>query len=271
MSQHQLIIGLYQGASVKGDIQGNIHIIGNVLKEQATNQNLIDLIIFPELFLTGYDLRIDEIQRLAISANDYSSSNPLLKISNLAYTFQVGIQIGYPERDNKNNTIYNSCLLVDAYGRRIINHRKIYLWDPSNNFESIVFTPGTCIPSLSTSDFTIRRSQIKVRIGSLICYDVHRSELAQRLVAEGGAQVILFSSAIACHETVMTEQIIATSYCSRAIENLIPVCFANMSGPCALDDYAYPFSGQSSVILKDGSIACSLGQETGFISYKLYI
>lgn len=260
-----ITIGLYQGSAKRGDIEGNLLSIRNVLAEATTRS--IDLVVFPELYLTGYDLSITDIYRLAISRGDSSrSANPLYKLSQLAYNFQVGIQVGYPERDG--NKIYDSCLLFDAYGREINNHRKIHLWDPSNSFENIVFTSGTNT-ALSNSIFTIRRNQKTIRLGSLICYDVHRSELS-KILADKGVRVILFSSAIACNESAMIGQILPC-YSSRAVVNNVAVCFANMVGPCVLNNASDPFSGESAVVLSDGSIACSLGQETGLISYHIRI
>ena len=101
MNDVLLQVATYQGAPIRNDIEATLKIIESVLVE-ALSLN-IDLVLFPELFLTHYDIGTKELCERAVSID----SNVMARIRSLASTHSIAFAIGYPEVD-LDGVIYNS-------------------------------------------------------------------------------------------------------------------------------------------------------------------
>ena len=55
-------VSLFQGSTMLGDKAGNIEKMMEVIKEASLQGS--NLVIFPEMFLTGYFLSVEDIKRL---------------------------------------------------------------------------------------------------------------------------------------------------------------------------------------------------------------
>lgn len=112
-------VGLYQYKPVLGNIEDNLKQQLQAI-ENAKSQN-IDLIIFPELSLTGYFLK-DLVADVALNTKDGSPLKVLEKVSK-----EQGIDIvtGFVEVDSR-YTYYNSAAYISSGEIKHI-HRKVYL------------------------------------------------------------------------------------------------------------------------------------------------
>jgi predicted amidohydrolase len=153
---------LKQGESNKSAVHDNITTV-SYIANQAHLAN-VDIILFPELFLTGYDVGVEYIKNCAMSID----GSEIAKIKEIALNNQIAIAVGYPEKDLNINSIYNSCVLIDACGNIVMNYRKIHLWDPFYIFEKLAFTSGE---ELNACELYIPRHNITIKIGMLICFD----------------------------------------------------------------------------------------------------
>ncbi|MGE7992575.1 carbon-nitrogen hydrolase family protein [Pseudomonas sp. NPDC089554] len=227
-------IALFQGASKPLDVPGNLE----HLQHQAhlAAQRGAQLLVCPEMFLSGYNIGLDAVQRLA-EADDGPSAMAVVEI---AQAQRIAIAYGYPERA-EDGTLYNSVQLIDAHGRSLCNYRKTHLF---GELDRSMFSPGPDhFPVVEMDGW---------KLSLLICYDIEFPENARRL-ALAGAELLLVPTAnmtpydFTCQVTVR----------SRAQENQCYLVYANHCG--AEGDVQY--CGQSSIIGPDGSLLAMAGQD----------
>jgi hypothetical protein len=136
-----LRLAVYQGSSVLGDVHTNLTQIEK--QARAAKEQNASLIVFPETFLSGYDIPRDKmmecafpLQTMATSASPNSPfivQHTMYHIRTLARSIGIAICVGYAERVEDPSTgdgfrIYNSAVLVDYAGDIVINYRKTHLW-----------------------------------------------------------------------------------------------------------------------------------------------
>jgi predicted amidohydrolase len=187
----------------------------NLLKiEKLTlkaKQQGADLIIFPEMSLTGYVL-LDQVYELAETIPGPSTQ----KIETLAKKTGMHIIFGMPELSEKTQaTIFNTAVCVGPQGL-IGKYRKMYLPNHSVFEEKRYFRPG-----YETAVFQTELGNI----GLTICYDVFFPEV-YRLNRLMGAQLIICISASPAVRRNYFE--ILTS--ARALENTAFLAYVNLAG-----------------------------------------
>jgi predicted amidohydrolase len=99
---------------------------------QAAAEAKADLVIFPEMFLTGYNIG-DAVFSLAEPADGPSAA----AVATIARDSGVSILYGYPERSGSRT--YNSALLIHPVRGTIANYRKAHLYGKE---EKRLFAPG---------------------------------------------------------------------------------------------------------------------------------
>lgn len=170
-----------------------------------------DLIIFPELSLTGYKVR-DEIYELAETIPGPSTSI----VEKMAQETGTHIIFGMPERSEKTQaTIFNSAVLVGPRGF-IGKYRKMYLPTHSMFEEKRYFRSGYQSAVFDTE---------LGRIGLIICYDMFFPEVV-RLTRLQGAQLIVCISASPAVRRAFFE----TLTIARAMENTAFLAYVNLVG-----------------------------------------
>jgi len=170
-----------------------------------------DLIIFPEMSLTGYVL-LDQVYELAETIPGPSTE----KIEALAKKTGMHIVFGMPELSEKTQaTIFNTAVCVGPQGL-IGKYRKMYLPTHSVFEERRYFRPG-----YETAAFQTELGNI----GLTICYDVFFPEV-YRLTRLNGAQLIICISASPAVRRNYFE--ILTS--ARALENTAFLAYVNLAG-----------------------------------------
>jgi predicted amidohydrolase len=202
------------------------------IAEQASRarKKNIDLMIFPELHLTGYTMR-DEVFHLAESIPGPST----WKIESMAKEHGVHIIFGMPEESEVKGVIHNTAVFVGPKGL-IGRYRKIHLPTHSVFEERRYYRPGREAPVFKTALGTI---------GLSICYDLYFPELT-RLQALQGAQLIVCISASPGLRRRFFE-----GFClSRAMENAVYLAYVNRVGI----EEGLQFWGGSRVIAPNGSV-----------------
>jgi predicted amidohydrolase len=188
-----------------------------------------DLILFPELFLSGYttvgleELAVDpegpEVGRVAEVAKDNSTA----------------VVFGAPERFGTGHA--NSAIYIDRNGTVAGIYRKIYLFGS----EREAFLPGDelLIVDLGGS-----------KAGLMICFDVEFPEVA-RALAQAGADLLLTISAN-MEPFERDHHVFATA---RALENGLPHAYVNQVGR----GEEFTFVGGTMAVSADGDLLAETG------------
>ncbi|MBW4471589.1 MAG: carbon-nitrogen hydrolase family protein [Stenomitos rutilans HA7619-LM2] len=224
-------VGLYQGSGTPLDVTANLELLAHTTAT-AAKQN-VTLLIFPELFLTGYNIG-DDVKRLAEPWRGRS----LQLAAEIAREHHVALLFGYAERDG--GAIYNAAALIEADGTLAANYRKVHLFGAE---EQRLFTPGR--------DWGLH-TIAGVRVGILICYDVEFPE-AVRALALRGAELIAVPTALMFPYTQIPRVLIPT----RALENQVFVAYANRIGT----EGHLKYCGLSTIADPDGKVLAQAGAE----------
>ena len=202
------------------------------ISEQASKarKKNIDLLIFPELQLTGYTMR-DEVSHLAESIPGPSTR----KVETLAREHGVHVVFGMPEESEVKGVIHNTAVFVGPKGL-VGRYRKIHLPTHSVFEERRYYRPGQEASVFKTDIGTI---------GLSICYDLYFPELT-RLQALQGAELVVCISASPGLRRRFFE-----GFClSRAMENAVYLAYVNRVGI----EEGLQFWGGSRVIAPNGSV-----------------
>ena len=222
-------VALAQISCKRGDKSYNLRKIENIVMK-AKRQGA-ELVIFPELSLTGYSVR-DQIYELAETIPG-PSTTVLEQLAKKAGTYIV---FGMPEISEKTQaTIYNAAVFVGPHGL-IGKYRKMYLPTHSVFEEKRYFRPGYQPVAFETE---------LGKIGLIICYDVFFPEVS-RLTRLKGAQLIVCISASPTTRRTFFETLTA----ARAIENTAFLAYVNLVG---IED-GLQFWGGSRLIGPDGKV-----------------
>jgi predicted amidohydrolase len=207
--QDKFRIALAQISCEQGNKEKNLETIReNVAKAKREGAQLV---IFPELSLTGYVVR-DQIYELAERIPGPSTRF----VEELAKESKLHIIFGMPEASEKAQaTLYNSAILVGPKGV-IGKYHKMYLPTHSVFEEKRYFRPGYQVAVFDTK---------LGKIGLVICYDIYFPEVT-RLTRLKGAQLIVCISA----SPGIRRSFFETLTTARAIENTAFLAYVNMAG-----------------------------------------
>ena len=160
----EIRVALAQIAPRLGDREGNLRLHADRIA--AARQAGADLVIFPELSLTGYFLR-DMVPDLALPPNS-PEINGLLQPADIALVF------GFVEQSPQQR-FYNSALFAEG-GRIVHVHRKVYLPTYGLFDEQRYFAAGQRLQAFTTQRFG--------RVGLLVCEDFWHLSAAAIMQAE---------------------------------------------------------------------------------------
>ena len=172
----------------------------------------VDIAVFPELFLCGYDLSLLE----------HSARPPdcpeLRTIAAAARTASTAVVVGFAEQTGDGG-VANSAACIDRNGSLAAVYRKTQLFGA----ERAAFRPGEVLRIVRLAG---------VDVGPLICFDVEFPEPARQLAAAGAKLLVTVSANM---EPFVSDHEIATR--ARALENRLPHLYANAVG--AVGDLAF--------------------------------
>ena len=230
-SSDRLRIALAQVDLLVGDVRGNLE---RVIAEARRAREALraDLVLFPELTLSGYppeDLLFHRGLRLQIER----------AIAELKQAVpEVGVMVGYPEYADGH--IYNSALLLRG-GRELAHHRKAVLPNYKVFDEKRYFTAGT---EATVVDFD------GWRLGLLICEDVWEPPPARAAKAHGAeALLIINASPYEIHKQREREQVLG----DRIREVQLPAAYVNLLGgqdELVFDGNSFVMDAQAKLVLR---------------------
>ncbi len=229
-------VALYQCPPLPLDVAANLQ----RLQQLATEAKGADLLVVPEMFLTGYNIGVDAVNVLAQGRDGEAAQ----QVAQIAKTSGVAILYGYPERA-EDGQIYNAVQLIDAQGERLCNYRKTHLF---GDLDHSMFSAGEDdFPLVELNGWTL---------GFLICYDLESPENARRM-ALAGAELILVPTA----NMIPFDFIADVTVRARAYENQCYVAYANYCG----SEEQIHYCGQSSIAAPDGSRIAQAGLDEALI------
>jgi N-carbamoylputrescine amidase len=146
-----------------------------------------EVVCLPELFGGPYFCQTEDTAHF--SRAEPADGPSFAAFSALARSLGVVIVVPFFEK-RMPGVYHNSALLIDADGSRAGLYRKMHIPDDPQFYEKYYFTPG------DLGFMTVPTA--KGLLGPLICWDQWYPEAA-RLTALGGAEVLLYPTAIGWH------------------------------------------------------------------------
>jgi predicted amidohydrolase len=217
-----------------GESEDNLVKMSEMISKIASQQR-VDLIVFPELITSGYELGL----RFTELAQRVPGPTVNL-IAQRANEYGVYIAFGMVTKERVESVLYNSAVLVGPDGELLDVYNKIHL----RGEERMAFREGYKLPVIETE---------VGNLGMMIGYDLAFPEVARSLVLDGADILCVMSNweAPAIDEW-------KTYLRARAYENAVFVVGANRVG----EDVTITFGGESMVVGPRGQIYTSLANET---------
>jgi len=226
----ELSVATVQMKPELGQMEDNLLKMSEFIARVATEQP-VDLIIFPELITTGYEIgpRFPQLaQRIP---------GPTVNlIAQRASEFGVHVAFGMVSKEKVESILYNTAVLVGPDGDLIGQYHKTHL----RGEERIAFRPGHRINAFETGFGTV---------GVMIGWDLAFPEVARSLVLDGAELLVVCANWEAPHADEWRVYLLA-----RAYENTVFVAAANRVG----EEPSYTFFGQSSIIGPRGKVYASV-------------
>jgi 5-aminopentanamidase len=190
-----------------------------------------ELLIFPELALTGYLFRTkEEAMPYALPVD----SDAVRRLSQTCKDSGKSIVFGHLELAD--GQLFNSAITIDRAGEIIGVYRKTHLF----HFERQVFSPG----DTGFKVFDLPTDSGIVKLGVMICYDWRFPESARSLALHGAELIAVPSNIVT--RTGMLHSVLQT----RAFENKVILAFADRVGK----EEELTYRGESCIINYNGEI-----------------
>jgi len=223
-------VALAQISCKVGDKKHNLNVVKKNIR-QAKDRDA-NLVVFPELALTGYMCR-DLVYELAEPVPEGPSIRLLEEV---AKKEDIHVIFGMLERSEKAHAaLYNTAVLLGPSGF-IGKYRKIHLPTHSAFEEKRYFRPGYQAPVFETDIG---------RLGFIICYDVFFPEITRLLRLKGSQLIVCISASPA-----VRREFFETLTVARAIENTAYLAYVNLVG---VED-GLQFWGGSRIVAPNGKI-----------------
>ena len=219
-----VIVGYAQFEPVYADPAANRETMSAI----AAAAGAFDLLVFPELAVTGYELR--DVVHARDLAEPFHGGPTTEWARVLAVENGGSVVVGYVEKEN--GVAHNSCVLALPDGA-VHNYRKIHLFSR----EKELFAPGDIPPKVIDTPAG--------SIGIMICFDWIFPEVARSLALQG-AQIIAHPSNL------------VLPYCQRAmyarsVENRVFTITANRIGTETQAGRSLTFTGASQILDPEGN------------------
>lgn len=204
-----------------------------------------DLVVFPELVLTGYiPLKgYDQKRKLVLAEVAQRVANDALpRIVAATRGKRAAMIVGFMEPSTMRNEIYNSVALIQD-GAVLGVYRKMHLPVEENHY----FVPG---------DDPVVVDCRAGRVGLIVCYDLVFPEAA-RLAALGGAEILCAPSNWLAIEDL--QRLGAALPVARALEGQMHVVFVNGVGDLEVRGRVWQLYGTSTIVSAVGQVVARGG------------
>jgi predicted amidohydrolase len=223
-----------------GKVEDNLIAMGKFVDRICTEQK-VNLIVFPELATTGYELGLrftDVAERVPGPAVNL--------LAQRAADYSTHIVFGLVTKEKVESTIYNAAAVIGPDGEILGEYRKLHL--PGE--ERLAFRSGFRLPVFETTFG---------KIGVLLGWDLAFPETARCLALDGAE--LLCVCANWGHAPAEERDGFIAEWCTyvhaRSLENALYVAAANRIG----EEYSYRFLGDSMVVGPRGEVYASIDEE----------
>jgi predicted amidohydrolase len=229
----EITIATVQMKPALGESEDNLVKMSDFVSKIASQQK-VDLIVFPELVTSGYELgvRFTELaQRIP---------GPTVNLmAQRAAEFGVYIAFGMVTKEKVESVLFNSAVLVGPEGEMLGSYNKVHL----RGEERMAFREGFRMPVVETEIGAI---------GLMLGWDLAFPEVARSLTLEGAELLCVLAN----WENSQIEEW-RTYVRARAFENGLYVAAANRVG----EDVTLNFGGESMIVGPRGKTYASLADE----------
>lgn len=220
-----LHLGLVQSNPIQGNIEANLQLMEDYIRQAGMNGKKVDMLVFPELFLTGY---APDLWEKRPTIEDEKSWHERLR--QLCNEEELWLVYGHPsykaqnrnfeiDKDKNNHhsgnysdyPLYNAATMLSPEGI-VGTYGKVHLFGD----EVETFVSGNGFPIWQTP---------WGRVAIQICYDLEFPEAA-RVAALAGAELIIYPTA----NMSPFGEIHHTYVMSRALENGCFIAYNNRVG-----------------------------------------
>ena len=231
-------IACLQTAGTPGDVEANLAALHEAAARAAADG--AELLVTPEMFLTGYDLGADTAARIRALAR----GGLLERVRACAREHGLALVVGMPDLVTVDGAerCFNAAVVVGSDGEVLATHRKSHLFGP---LDRAVYSAGDELVTL------VRVRDLRIAV--LVCYDVEFPETV-RAAALAGADLVVVPTALMVPHALIAEQLVRV----RAWENQVHVAYVNHDGR----EEALEYVGRSSVVGPGGEVlACAVHGE----------
>lgn len=225
-------IAMVQMHSCIGQIEKNVDNAIKSIKQSA--EKGADIVCFPELFATGYNMDFEQEYTVDKSIENYNYITS--KLSEVALNEKIHIIA--PIAIVKKSKVYNSALFIDDHGKIIGDYGKTHLYSKEAN----LFNEGEEIKIFDTK---------LAKIGIMICYDAGFPEVCRTLALKG-AEIVFCPSAW----KIQDKSVWDLNLSQRALENTLFVVGVNSVGT---DNNLHLF-GNSKILNPRGEIVVEIDE-----------
>jgi predicted amidohydrolase len=229
----EITIATVQMKPELGEIENNLVKMSDIISKIASQQK-VDLIVFPELVTSGYELGVKFTQVAQLIPGPTSNL-----IAQRAQELGVYVAFGMVAKERVESVIYDAAVLVGPDGELIGEYHKAHL----KGEERMAFREGYKLPVFETQ-FGL--------IGFMLGWDLAFPEVARSLALDG-AELLC---ALANWEKDEIEEW-KTYLKARAYENACFVVGANRVG----EDVTFTFGGESMIVDPHGKVRAHLPGE----------
>jgi predicted amidohydrolase len=230
----EITIAVVQMKPKLGEAEENLVKMSETVSKIASQQR-VDLIVFPELVTSGYELGVrftEMAQRIP---------GPTINLmAQRANEYGVYIAFGMASKERVESVLYNSAILVGPDGELLDTYNKIHL----RGEERMAFREGYKLPIIPTEIGNI---------GLMIGYDLAFPEVTRSLALDGAEIICVMAN----WEAGQIDEW-KTYVRARAYENSVFMAAANRIG----EDVTLNFGGESMIVGPRGQIHASLANET---------
>lgn len=191
------------------------------------------LILFPEMFLTGYLIR-DRLEELA----EPLDGTTLQALQDKAKALNMGVLVGVPLK-NPGGKPYNAVVMIDRDGTIAGTQGKTHFFGG----EEKMFDPGPTLQAFDTSFG---------RMGILVCYDGEFPETARTLALDGAKIICMCAANMTPYEDYHFQYMR-----TRAMENRAYTLYCNYVG----NEKRFHYCGQSGAFHPTGKILAEADTE----------
>jgi predicted amidohydrolase len=236
----EITVAVVQMYPQLGKVEDNLIAMGKFIDQICTEQK-VDLIVFPELATTGYELglRFTEVaERVPGPAANL--------LAQRAADYNTYIVFGMVTKEKVESIIYNAAVVLGPDGEMLGEYRKLHL--PGE--ERLAFRAGYRLPVFETSFG---------HIGVLVGWDLAFPEAARSMALDGADLICVCANwghSPAQDRALYVEEW-RTYVQARALENSLYMVASNRIG----EEYSYQFFGDAMVVGPRGELYASIDEE----------